>query len=977
MVDINSPIVKEFLIESFENLSNISEELTHFEKNSGDKELLNSIYRKVHTLKGSASFLGLKKLQEITHVSENLLDKVRDSKLKVTPGLVDTLLDSFDTCLKILNSIESTGEEGTDSFSDLLNKLNTLDRDGEISSDVKVPNIVLNTKKDLVVEKKESLVSKKIEKETQNNHKSENPTSAEADGLDALSALSELESQIFDRNKRKTETKSSGTAASKPVEINSANNPVKIPVKDAEKSAPKVIEKIQDAAAEKTKKIEVSLQENNSVDKNLLNNLKEKYNNSSDEKQENEKVKIKAEESQTTSSSNLIDSVVRVNVGLLDKIMNIVGELVLNRNQILQYANNDASPELSRLAHQLNTITTELQTDIMTTRMQPVGSVLSKFERVVRDIARQQEKNIRLTISGKETELDKTLLEAIRDPLTHLIRNAVDHGIEIPNKRLEKGKSDTGTIAIRAYHEGGQVTIEISDDGNGIDPEKIINKAISKGIITPEKAKNLSKKQAFSIIFAPGFSTAEQVTNISGRGVGMDVVKSNIEKIGGSVDVSSQVGEGTVFKLKIPLTLAIVPALVVQSEGDTFAIPQISLVELVRIEEGDDKKIELIHDSEFFRLRGSLIPVFRLNEVLKISDKPINRNEANIVILNAEGFVYGLVVDQILDTEEIVVKPLSKELKDLSIYGGATIMGDGSVSLIVDALGFLNTMNKTNNQKRVDQPEINEEKNFVYNDEILLCKLADKRTYGMPLILVNRLEEFNASEIEWSGKNPLIRYRDKAMPLISLEKAIGLSQQSILETGADIIPAVVVTIRGHQLGLVVSEIRDIAVNTSQISTDTADRDQFVGTAYINEKTVTILDVFNIVDSLPLKKSINVKKKSEILIVEDSELYLRVQRELFLEAGYHVFTAANGLEALDIMKRNRCHAVVTDIDMPEMNGWDLLKQLKNDAKFKDLPVIAVSSIVERRKEDVMRAGFDFCFDKQNNFKALEVLNELLE
>jgi len=411
---------------------------------------------------------------------------------------------------------------------------------------------------------------------------------------------------------------------------------------------------------------------------------------------------------------SVIDSVVRVNVKVLDKIMNVVGELVLNRNQIVQFANSHEQSELNRLTQQLSIITTELQNDIMTTRMQPVGNVLSKFERVIRDLARKQNKKIKLIIKGEKTELDKTLLEAIKDPLTHLIRNAVDHGIESPEERVIANKPEEGIVMITSYHEGGQVTIEIKDDGGGINSVKVLEKAISKGIVTTEEAERMSEKQIINMIFSPGFSTAAEVTEISGRGVGMDVVKTNVEKIGGMVDIESEFGVGSTFKMKIPLTLAIIPALVVESDLESFAIPQINLVELVRIEDQNiSTKIEKLHDSEFFRLRGELIPIFRINEVLDLKNvhektmaltknledlnvessfknKNKNKNEnvqsgINIVILNAEGKTYGLIVDKILDTQEIVVKPLSGALKHINIFAGATIMGNGHVALIIDA----------------------------------------------------------------------------------------------------------------------------------------------------------------------------------------------------------------------------------------------------------------------------------------------------
>jgi two-component system chemotaxis sensor kinase CheA len=881
MSDPNSAIIHEFLIESFENLSSISSELTQYEKDHTDHELLNSIYRKVHTLKGSASFLAFKKLESITHCSENILDHIRSGEMETNPEIIDVLLESFDVCLEILKCIEETQNEGDKDYSHLLESLEK-------------------------VEKGESLCD---EIELACNQKVYEP-------LD----LSSISYKLTHKEE----------------------------VKETE-------------VVEEEKILAVTKEEKVSEVKNEVSKPETKQTNNSD----NKKV------------VSLTDSVVRVNVQLLDKIMNVVGELVLNRNQILQYANVSDSSELNRLAQQLNVITTDLQTDIMTTRMQPVGSVLTKFERIVRDLSREQGKSIKLSITGKETELDKTLLEAIRDPMTHLVRNSVDHGIEASDKRVENGKAEEGHILIKSYHEGGQVTIEITDDGNGIDPDKILSKAISKNIVSKEKGATLSERQVLNLIFTPGFSTAEQVTNISGRGVGMDVVKSNIEKIGGSVDVHSVSGVGTTFKLKIPLTLAIVPALVVRSLGETFAIPQINLVELVRLEkDNEDTSIEKLHDSEFFRLRGELIPVFRLNESLKLQSlSKQNEDESdslNIVILNAEGQVYGLIVDHVLDTEEIVVKPLSRKLKDLNLFGGATIMGDGRVALIVDALGFFNSVDMGDSQKS-EEHVFEDHEDFIRNgemQEILLTQLGDGRNYGIPLCLVNRLEEFSYEEIEWTGDQPLVRYGEQPMLLIDLEKSLCLEGESSLKRGIDensVVACIVTRIRGNYYGLIVKEIKDIAFSESDVNQEMSDRDGIMGTIFINGKTISLLDIHKIVDSKKLGQKIDTSSES-VLLVDDSPLYRRVQKEMITELGYKVLLASDGKEGVEKFIENpNLKFIITDIEMPNLNGWDFVKQVREVNS--DIPVIGISSrITSKDEERGERSGFNCFVDKGNQEKV---------
>jgi len=914
MDDSKNEILNEFLIESFDNLSTIAEEVTEYEKNPGDTELLNGIYRKVHTLKGSASFLKFEKLQKINHSSENILDLLRSNSIRISSDIIDILLESFDCCIDILKFIENNGRENDVDYSQVQNKLLAVleiaaDPDGKLVGEgYKIHAEIFNTEE----------------------HLNKQPSPTEVVNKEVCAEPS-LENNIVTTKEDKMMKTKIEETKSKPT--------------SGEKSNPK--------------------------------------------------------------NKTISDTVIRVNVKLLDKIMNVVGELVLNRNQILQYANNKASRELTLLSQQLNTITTELQTDIMTTRMQPVGSVLGKFERIVRDLARGQEKDIQLIISGKETELDKTLLDSIKDPMTHLVRNSVDHGIEALAIRKERGKPELGTIKVKAYHEGGQVTIEISDDGKGLDPEVILSKALEKGVVTSEQGAAMTDKQILNLIFKAGFSTAEKVTNISGRGVGMDVVKTNIEKIGGSVDISSKLGEGTTFKLKIPLTLAIVPALVVKSHEEIFAIPQINLVELIRLEDEEVNKIEEIHGSEFLRLRGELIPIFRINKSLElekvnklkllndedeqesVKTRNADENTLNIVVVRAENKVYGLIVETILDTVEIVVKPLSKKLKDLFTFAGATIMGDGRVALIIDTLGFYNTADKGNThkiEKAEDSVSSTDRVSTEEIEEILLCRLGDNRPYGIPLCLVNRLEEFKGSNVEWSGKQPLIRYGDIPMPLVNLEESLKLNGRSILENiGEDpdmLLPCVVVNIRGRYFGMVVTEIQDIATADGKVNAETVDREGLLGTIFVGERTITLTDVHSLIEMQNIgQKFLNIKEgnnisRGKLLLVDDSPLYRKLQSEILMEDGWEVTTANDGREGIRTLDNGgKFDVVLTDIEMPNLNGFELASSIRKSNKtFSDIPIVAISSKVkEKDKEKGLRAGFNKYIPKQNREEVLQAVN----
>ncbi len=468
------------------------------------------------------------------------------------------------------------------------------------------------------------------------------------------------------------------------------------------------------------------------------------------------------------------DGSLRVDVGLLDKLMNLVGELVLARNQILQFTATQTDGTFTGATQRLNLVTSELQEGVMKTRMQPIGNIWNKFPRIVRDLATQCGKQVRIEMEGKETDLDKTIIEAIKDPLTHVVRNSVDHGIELPDVRAQRGKPVEGVLRLRAYHEGGQINIEISDDGAGIDPVKIRSKAVERGVITSEQAARLGDHEAARLVFLPGFSTAETVSNISGRGVGMDVVKTNIEKIGGQVDIQSKVGEGTVLKIKIPLTLAIIPALIVTGgRTERYAIPQVNLLELVRLETGQgSQSIERIQDAPFYRLRGNLLPLVYLDETLKLQGEA-DAEAANIVVLKADDRQFGLVVNAISDTEEIVVKPLGKQLKGVSVFAGATIMGDGKVALILDVLGIAQrsrVVSELRDRALADAEAHHGAAEADDSQTLLLFRVGEKDRMAIPLRMVARLEEFPAAQIEQSGDRDVVQYRGEILSIVNLAR---------------------------------------------------------------------------------------------------------------------------------------------------------------------------------------------------------------
>jgi len=514
---------------------------------------------------------------------------------------------------------------------------------------------------------------------------------------------------------------------------------------------------------------------------------------------------------------------------------------VLTRNQILQFNSEREDPALNVTSQRLNLITTELQEGVMKTRMQPIGVVWSKLPRIVRDLAAALGKEIDLEMDGSETELDRTIIEAIKDPLIHIVRNSCDHGIEAPSLRSERGKGRRGTLGLRAFHAGGQVNIEISDDGAGIDPQRVRAKAIERGLLTADQAQRLTDRDVLNLVFQPGFSTAQSVTNISGRGVGMDVVRTSIERIGGTVDLGSVAGQGTIVRVKIPLTLAIIPGLVVWSGGERFLVPQVSLQELIRID-GDAARtrIEYIHHAPVCRLRDRLIPLASLNQVLHL-DSGGARDDVSILVLEAGNEPFGLMVDAISDTQEIVVKPLGQHLKGLNCYAGATIMGDGKIALILDVAG-ISARAELFGAKEAASAAQKGESEAARTEErktsLLLFRAGEFRRIAMPLAAVARMESIPRSSVESASGRQVVQYRNRLLPLVPLAEMLGSASSHADEEKLHV---VVYRAGATDLGLVVDEITYI-VQEFVVSPYGSDRAGLLGSAIVAGKATDFLNL---------------------------------------------------------------------------------------------------------------------------------------
>lgn len=546
-------------------------------------------------------------------------------------------------------------------------------------------------------------------------------------------------------------------------------------------------------------------------------------------------------------NSAIAESAIRVDVGLLDKLMNVVGELVLTRNQILQYAGNQMDPVLSSASQRLNLITTELQEGVMKTRMQPISTVWGAFPRLVRDLELHTGKKVRLEREGGETELDRSLLQAIKDPLTHLLRNAVDHGLETPEQRLKAGKPEVGLLRLRAFHESGYVIVEISDDGDGVNFDAVLDRAMTRGLIRQEQLSQMNEREILDLLFLPGFSTAAQVTSISGRGVGLDVVRNNVERVGGTVDIQTRRGQGTSFKVKIPLTLAIIPALVTTCHDERYAIPQVNLLEIVRLD-GEERrqKIEPVHESIVYRLRGRLLPLVDLRQVLGLPPRGDDAS-LHILVLQADSREFGLLVDTVRDTEEIVVKPLGRHFKNVNCFAGATIMGDGRVALILDAVAIAQRAHVLLESQQSSAWSKAQEAIVSGNHDrhsLLLFRIGQQGQGAIPLSSVQRLEEFPAAAIEYSCGREVVQYREQILPLVRIGKLLELGHAAAEQ---DALLQVIVHASDEGLvGLVVDGIIDIV--DEEITTFSRQGGQGIvrGSAVVKGRVTDLVDMDEVI-----------------------------------------------------------------------------------------------------------------------------------
>jgi two-component system chemotaxis sensor kinase CheA len=929
-------LISEFLTETGESLEVIDSELVRFEKNPEDRAILDNIFRLLHTVKGTCGFLGLPRLEAVAHAGETLLGKFRDGDLVVTPPMVTLVLHAIDQIKVILEVIEETSAEPEGADSELIKRL-------EDASMGRSPEGAEAAAKSNEAAKAEEPVAEEVPVAGASDD--EVPEGFDADlGRDLRPgevSLADLEA-AFNDTTAEVEVPSAIEDESSAADLEEEVAP-KLDIGDFDPILGRELRPGEVSAAEleaafESAESEVEVESPSEAPDVITADM------TTEEALQIAVAELSGGDAagpEAASGGVKVSKTVRVAVEVLESLMTTVSELVLTRNQLMQTARAAEDEELKGPLQRLSAVTGELQDGVMKTRMQPIGDAWRKLPRIIRDASHDLDKKIELEMEGSETELDRQVLELIKDPLTHMIRNSADHGLETPEIREASGKDPKGTIKLKAYHEGGHIIIAISDDGAGLNTKRIGEKALEKGLTTHEELAQMTDGQIHRYIFAPGFSTAAKVTNLSGRGVGMDVVRTNIEQIGGIIDVSSSAGKGSVFTIKIPLTLAIVSALIVGCEDQRFAIPQLSVRELVRVGAGSEHAVESLNGSRIMRLRDQLMPLIDLHEALGIGEAKFQTADDTgfVIVLDAGGRNVGLVVDNVLDTEEIVVKPLSDSLRGASAYSGATILGDGSVLMILDPNGLagdiVSAMEEDSEADRAHRraSETND------TQRLLLVRAGGNSVKAVPLALVTRLEEFEVKNIEITNGQHVVQYRGRLMPIIPLGTEIGAT-----EGGRQ--PVLVFAEERTAMGLAVDDIVDVVEERVDLQMSSKNPG-VIGSAVIKGDATDVMDIgwhLDQIQSGGVQRAAQAKRRN-VLLVDADAFARRMIAPLLVAAGYDV-TPTGGLHEV------RAIAEAGDNFSALVGDPAALEKIRGEGLWTDVPTLAVTDWPDGSQSDTL-------------------------
>ena len=930
-------LLSEFLTETSESLAALDTQLVKLEQNPEDKTLLSSIFRIMHTIKGTCGFLGLSLLESVAHSSENVLGKIRDGEMNVSKPLISMILESLDIIKKLVKELEATGKEPAIDIISIVTRLNDA-ASGKMPSESATTAPIQQTEQKKEESKAPEVIpTAPVVQEAQPIVVKEEPNIAKPDITQVVNDVEKMINNVLATD-----------VVTKKLE-----------------EAPKVIEE-NHKQEEQPKPATNTNPATKALHEGTINN--------------HGMTPVVGKKKDSKAASNAPAAphqTIRVNVEVLEGLMQVVSELVLTRNQLLQIAraNKDSgfNIPLQRLSH----ITSELQERVMKTRMQPIGNAWSQFPRMIRDLAIELGKKIDLTMIGEDTELDRQLIESIKDPLTHMIRNSADHGLELPDIRKAGGKDEVGRIYLKAYHQGGHIIIEISDDGKGLNTDKIKQKILSTNLATESELQMMTEQQIHQYIFRAGFSTADKVTAVSGRGVGMDVVKNNIEKISGTIELKSILGKGSTFTIKIPLTLAIMPILIVECNGGKFGIPQITIIEMVKAGHNCEYVIENVNKRLILRLRENLLPLVPLKEVLfpEFSGTFDINKDHFVVVCEVGSFTFGITVDKIYDTEEIVVKPVAPILKSIDVYSGSTLLGDGSVIMILDPNGLIKSLSDNSSKSDNSFTNRHRETNSVASTNkttFLIFRAGKGANKAVPLDIVSRLEEIDVSKIEVSISKKVVQYRDALMQVALLNDTYEVNESGLQQI-------IVFIEKDNILGLAVEEIVDIVEGEVDSIVQTS-KDGYIGSIIINDHTMDVIDLryyFKKVFEKQDHMNITVKQGTRVLLIDDSPFFRKFVPPIMLKHGIDVTIAEGSEKAFDIMSHNKFDVIVTDINMPQIDGVEFCRLCRQEDRYKEIPIIALSAnmnngIIEKHE----KIGFNAFVSKANIDEIIGAINDII-
>ena len=1006
MVGQDPEMLQLFLEESNEHLASLETDLLKLEEtlDDPDPELVNKIFRAIHSLKGSAGFFGFENITNLSHIMENIFSQIRDGKIEANSSMITTLLDGKD---KLDEMIEDVANSEEVDIEDELKRLNAI-LEGETEEEETVQ--LGGEKADELPEKisKQFEISKNELKKaighgrylysvkafTKKDMKNKGKTPFDyLKGIKKLGNLIASYSDISQIGGLDDSIEENDIAfvflfssvlepdlIALGLEVDEDQvEQLEFPKLEAENEAEKKeAEEEEDSEGEESD-VEVKSDE---AKTKTINKSKPKPKPKPKSEENNKKTKTNGKPKKKISTKPTES--IRVSVPLLNDLMTYAGELVLARNQLLRLT-EDVAKDITGLKNVIDDIdmtTSVLQEKIMNTRMQPISIVFNKFPRMIRDLGKKLDKKLNLEISGKDVDLDKSIIEKLSDPLTHIIRNAADHGVESTEKRRELGKPETGTIWLKAYHEGGKVNIDVIDDGKGMDKQRILDKALEKGLISENDVKSLPDKKIFTLIFEPGFSTASQISDVSGRGVGMDVVKTNIEKIGGSVSINSEKGKGTIVNLKLPLTLAIIPSLIVNVQEMNFALPQVSLKELVRIKTDDPQhKIEKVNNAPVMRLRNKLMPLVYLEEVLDLPHSDLENEIVRVLVLQHDENEFGLVVDKIFDSEEIVVKSIPRFFKESTCYAGTTTMSDGSVALILDVAGIatkakLNFGEIAQKESTIEEQEKGRETEELQN--LLLFENAEDEKFALNLDLIKRIEKITTDKVEKVGEKEYIEHEGKSLRIIHLEDYLPVKSK---ETENDTIYVIIPTQIENPVGIIAHKIIDSIKVKAKIDSESITAKGLIGSSLIKDEIILFPDIYAITEMADPEHAFKYKnktnKKFKLLLVEDTPFFRSLEKQYLESAGYKVDLANNGMEAMKKLSSNKYDLFVVDIIMPKMDGFEFIKTIKNNPETYETPAVALTTLSdEESRSKALNLGFDAYEVKLHKDHLLDTIKELI-